>query len=108
MRNLPVVPFDCTPGYILIDPLDKDKKSDWMVVKDDVDKPYKGWVVAVGESKVEGTVEINPPVKVGDFVLYSIAGCEEFKMEFDKNPRYRFIIAPFGRVLGIFTDITLE
>jgi len=39
--------------------------------------------------------------RVGDFVLFSIAGVERTKMEYKGNPRYEFVIAPYGRVLGV-------
>ena len=95
--------FKPNPGYILIDPLEKDKKSDYISVTDTQDQPFKGTVLAVGDSYIdEKGNERKPNVSVGDFVLYSIMGTEEFKMDYDNNPRYRLIISPFGRILGIF------
>ncbi len=92
-----------TPGYILIDPLEKDEKSQYIAVQDSIDKPHKGTVIAVGDSKVtDYGINIESPVKIGDFVLYSIAGCEEFKTEYKGDPRHRFIISPFGRILLVF------
>jgi len=89
-----------TSGFCLIDPLEKDKKSDYMTIQDSVDRPYKGTVIAVGDTKISDYgIKQECPVKVGDFVLYSIAGIEETKLEYKGDPRHRFIIAPFGRIL---------
>ena len=97
MRKINYTP---TPGYILIDPLEKDKKSDYMAVQDSVDRPHKGTVVAVGGTKISDYgIKQESPVKVEDQVLYSIAGVEETKLEYKGDPRKRMIIVPFGRVL---------
>jgi len=94
--------FKPTPGFILVDPLEKDIKSSRMAVPDAQDKPYKGTVVAVGEKMLTLSGErLDSPVKVGDFILYSIQGIEEFKMEYKGNIRHRFIIVPFIKVLGV-------
>ena len=101
MNNL-VPKFKPSPGYVLINPLEKDKKSDYMCVTDTQDQPFKGTVIAVGDSYIDDKGnEKKPTVSVGDFVLYSVMGTEEFKMEYDNNPRYRLIISPFSRILGI-------
>lgn len=96
------IQFTPTPGYCLLDPIQKDTKSNYMTVHDAVDQPHKATVLAVGKPKVTdfGAV-IESPVKVGDFVLFSISGCERFKMEYKNDPRYGLVIAPFGRVLGV-------
>lgn len=88
------------PGFIVIDPVEKETKSSMVAVQDSVDKAYKGKVVSVGASRITdyGTI-IDSPVKEGDFVLYSIAGCEETKLFYQGDPRKRFVIAPFGRIL---------
>jgi len=89
-----------TPGFLLIDPLEKDKKSDYMATIDSIDQPHKGTVIAVGDVKISDYgIKQECPVKIGDFVLYSIAGIEETKLEYKGDPRHRFIIAPFGRIL---------
>jgi len=98
-----LVPFKPNPGFILIDPLEKDKKSDYISVTDTQDKQFKGTVLAIGDSyKDDKGNDRSSNVKVGDFVLYSIMGTEEFKMEYKSDPRYKFVIAPFGRILGVF------
>ena|SRR3990167_9987214 len=96
------IAFNCTPGYILIDPLEKDTKSKYLTIYDAVDQPHKGVVLVVGEPKITdfGAI-IQPPVKVGDFVLFSISGCERFRSTYKEDPRYELVIAPFGRVLGV-------
>lgn len=99
-----LVQFQPNAGFVLIDPIEKDKKSDLISVADTQDQPFKGTVLAVGESIFDDNGnEKKCPVKVGDFVLYSVMGIEEFKMEFNGNPRYRLIISPFSRILGTFT-----
>lgn len=103
MNNL-VPNFKPNPGFILIDPLEKDTKSSLMNVVDTQDVPFKGTVLAVGDSYIDDKGnEKTTNVKVGDFVLYSIVGTEEFKMDFKDNKRYRLVISPFSRVLGVFT-----
>ncbi len=102
MKEITDNQFHPTSGYVLIDPLEQDKKSDFVVVQDSVDRPHKGTVLAVGPRKLDENGQfIDAPVKVGDFVLYSIAGIERFKMMYKNNPRYEFVVAPFGRILGV-------
>ena len=91
-----------TSGYIIIDPLEKDNKSQYIAVQDPIDKPHKGTVVAIGPSKItDYGIKLESPVKVGDVVLYSIAGCESFKTLYDGDPRHEFIVSPFNRILVI-------
>lgn len=92
------------PGFCLIDPEEKDKKSDYIAVQDLVDKSHKGKVVAVGDAKItDFGIKIESPVNVGDLALYSIAGVEETKLEFEGDFRHRFVIVPFGRILLTIT-----
>jgi len=98
-----LVLFKPSPGYLLIDPLEKDKKSDFIHVTDSQDMPFKGTVLAVGDNYTDDKgIEKSTKIKVGDFVLYSIMGTEEFKMEYKDNLRYRLIVSPFSRILGTF------
>ena len=97
--------FDPAPGFLLIDPLEKDEKSHYIAVQDNIDQPYKGTVLAVGREKLsEFGKPVKSPVLVGDFILYSISGIERFKMSYKDNPRYEFVICPFSRVLGIIKE----
>lgn len=94
--------FTPTDGHILVDPLEKEIKSQTMAVADRQDKPYKGKVlVTSGKMLTQSGKYIECPVKVGDFILYSIQGVEEFKMEYKGDMRHRFIVVPFTRILGI-------
>lgn len=94
--------FIPAPNYILISPLDKDKKSDMIVVSDPVDKSYKGYIMAIGVPLPNEHGDILPFfANVGDLVLFSIAGVERTKMDYNNDPRSEFIIAPYNRVLGI-------
>jgi chaperonin GroES len=99
----PKVGFIPAPGYILIDPIEKDKKSSTFAIQDAQDVPHKGTVLAVGPAKKDkdGNI-IESPVKEGDFALYSVMGHEEFKMEYEGDLRHRFVIVPFERILGTF------
>ena len=93
--------FHPSPNYVLINPLDKDKKSDMIAVSDPVDKSYKGYVMAVGDSIYDANGNLQSFfAEVGDLVLFSISGVERTKFEYKGDPRHEFIIAPFLRVLG--------
>ena len=93
--------FQPAPNHVLIDPLDKDKKSDMIAVSDPVDKSYKGYVLAIGEAQENDYGIVRKfSFKVGDLVLFSIVGVERTKFEYKGDPRHEFIIAPFSRVLG--------
>lgn len=94
--------FKPAPGYILIDPLEKDEKSSMIAVHDKIDQPHKGTVLAIGPDRISDYGQtLTSPVKVGDFVLYSIAGIERFKMDYKGNLRYEFVMCPFTRILGV-------
>lgn len=78
-----------------------------MDVADSVDDPHSGFCVAIGDPK---PYDANPKIlqessaKVGDFILYSIVGCERTRMPYKGNLRHEFVIVPFNRVLGIRLD----
>lgn len=99
--------FIAAPGIILVDPLIKSKKSDMMATADSVDDPHVGFCVVVGGQKpydANPKILQKPPVKIGDFVVYSIVGCEKARMSYKGNYRHEFVIVPFNRVLGIRLD----
>src|SRR3990167_2166660 len=94
--------FTPAPGYVLIDPVEQDKKSDYIQTVDTVDRSYKGHVLAIGDPLPDESGNIRGFfAKVGDLVLFSIAGVERTKMEYKGNLRYEFVITPYNRVLGI-------
>ena len=99
--------FKPSPGYLLILPIEIEKRSDLIAVPNFMDDEHRGRVVAVGNLK---PFDSNPsiiqdsPCKLGDKVLYSLAGCERTKLPYKDNLREDFIIAPFNRVLGVFTE----
>lgn len=98
-KQFDVTNFKPTPGNIVIDPIEKEEKSDYVATVDAADRAYKGTVVAVGDPRMTDYGEtIEPPASVGDFVVYSIVGCEEFKAKKDEDLRHRYVIAPFNRV----------
>jgi chaperonin GroES len=100
-----MIGFQPAPGYLLIDPIEKDQKSSTFAVQDAQDVPHKGTVLAMGAPRKDkdGNL-IESPVKTGDFVLFSIMGHEEMKMEYEGDLRHRFVIVPFERILGTFTQ----
>lgn len=86
------------PGFILILPFDTDTNSEFKIV-DNFGKTYKGEVIAVGKDRLNDYgINVSSPVRVGDKVLYSIAGAEKTKLEYG-GKRTEFAIAPFGRIL---------
>jgi hypothetical protein len=99
--------FTPSPGILLVDPIEKTRKSDMMAVADTMDDPRSGFCVAAGDDRPYDSnpkIKQKSPAKVGDFILYSIQGCEETKLPYKGNPRHRFIIVPFNRVLLIRGD----
>lgn len=106
MKEFTNIKFDVTkftpsPGYVLIDPLDKVEKSSNVAVVDAADKPHFGVIIKIGDTRLDekGNV-VSCSQKEGQYVWYSIAGIEETKMLFEDDPRHRFVIAPFSRILG--------
>lgn len=96
--------FVPAPGIIIVDPIKKTKKSDYMAVADSVDDPHRGHVVAIGDSKPyehDPKLSMSAPVKAGDSVLYSIVGCERTRLEYEGDFRHEFVVVPFNRILGI-------
>lgn len=97
--------FQPNPGFVLILPFDKLQKSSIVNVVDTTDRPYIGEIIAVGDPRMTDYGFVVPcPNRKGDVVQYSIAGCEETKMKYKENLRERFIIAPFGRILGTIKE----
>ena len=96
--------FTPAPGILLVDPIEKVKKSDMLAVADALDVPHQGIVVAVGDPKPYDESPghaLESQAKVGDKILYSIVGCEKTRLEYEGDYRHEFVIVPFVRCLGI-------
>lgn len=97
--------FSPSPGILLVDPIEKVKKSDMIAVADSVDDPHLGFCVAIGDPKpyeADPSVSMQPPAKVGDKIIYSIVGCERTRIEYEGDLRHEFVIVPFSRCIGVF------
>lgn len=89
-----------TSGYLLIKPLEAERKTESGIYLPDTanpDKPQKGTVLAVGEDEVtENGVKRTAPAKLGQTVIYKKWGGSEVKID---NVEYLF--AKFEDILAI-------
>lgn len=87
-----------TPGYLLIEPLEKETKTaSGIYLPDNAgEKPQKGKVIAVGGSVYQNDHEIISPAKVNETVLYKKWGGNEVKIN---NVEYMFV--KFEDILAI-------
>ena len=72
--------FDPAPGYILLQPLKADTKTETGIYLPDsaTEKPQTGNVIAVGDDEItDHGVKRKSPVKVGDKVIYKKWGGNE-------------------------------
>ncbi len=67
-----------TPGYVLIEPVQQDKKTSTGIYLPDShdEKSQQGKVLAIGDD----TKELKSPVKVGDKIIYKKWGGDEVKL----------------------------
>ena len=76
-----------TAGYLLIEPLEKEVKtqSGIYLPESSSEKPQMGKVIAVGSSEIcdckDGTCKKESPAKLGETVLYKKWGGNEVKIE---------------------------
>ena len=72
-----------TPGYLLIEPLDKETKTaSGIYLPDNAgEKPQKGKVLAAGSHLFSDGQKVESPAKVNDVVLYKKWGGNEVKIE---------------------------
>ena len=77
---MPVVSLKPTAGYILIKPLEAEKKtaSGIYLPETNTEKPQKGKVISISEVDEKGN---KPAVKVGDNVLYGKYSGTEIQIE---------------------------
>ena len=87
---MPKLNLKPTPGYLLIEPLEKEvKTASGIYLPDNAgEKPQKGKVVAVGAKIYQDGHEVETPAKVGETVLYKKWGGNEVKID---NIEYTFI-----------------
>jgi len=89
-----------TPGYILIEPLEKETKTaSGIYLPDNAgEKPQKGKVIALGGPIYTDGKEILSPAKLNETVLYKKWGGNEVKID---NKEYLFV--KFEDILAIET-----
>lgn len=86
-KNMSNVNLKPTSGYLLIEPLAKEKKTTSGIYLPETsgEKPQMGKVIAVGSSvKCDcktGSCDIESPAKVGENVLYKKWGGNEVKIQ---------------------------
>lgn len=92
-----------TPGYILIEPLEKELKTSSGIYLPETsgEKPQIGKVIATGlatysDCKCSCDCKIESPAKVGDTVLYKKWGGNEVKVD---NKEFMFV--KFEDILAI-------
>lgn len=87
-----------TPGYLLIEPLEKEVKTASGLYLPDTagEKPQKGKVIAVGGAIYQDNRKVVAPAKLKDVVLYKKWGGNEVKIG---NIEYMFV--KFEDVLAI-------
>ena len=95
---MPKLNLKPTPGYLLIEPLEKEAKTaSGIYLPDNAgEKPQKGKVVAVGAKIYQDNHEVEAPAKVGETVLYKKWGGNEVKID---NIEYTFI--KFDDILAV-------
>ena len=87
-----------TPGYVLIEPLEKEVKTASGIYLPDTagEKPQKGKILAIGEAIYQDGKQIKAPAKVKDVVIYKKWGGNEVKIG---NTEYLFV--KFEDVLAV-------
>ena len=87
-----------TPGYLLIEPLEKEvKTASGIYLPDNAgEKPQKGKVRAAGTAVYQDGNEIMAPAKVGEVVFYKKWGGNDVKIE---GKEYLFV--KFEDVLAV-------
>lgn len=71
-------------GYVFVEPKEVETKTSSGIILPEsatAEKPQEGKVVGVGNAVVSDGKTIEPPVKVGDMVIYKKWGTNEIKVE---------------------------
>ena len=84
-------------GYVLVTPIE-DQSSENVIITDNHPTPQWGKVLSVGaKTWHEGIAKVyEPPCKVGDTIIHSAMGYEQFRIEGEP-----FRLVPFGRILSV-------
>lgn len=77
--TLPSVTFQALPAYVVLEPILEDTPSVFMVDKT-ANPPKKGRVISIGKSFWDHGVEYTCPVNIGDVVLHTAFGYQDFKV----------------------------
>ncbi len=87
-----------TPGYLLIEPLEKEvKTASGIYLPDNAgEKPQMGKVIAIGGKIYSEGHEVESPAKVNDTVLYKKWGGNEVKVDSKE-----YLLVKFDDVLAI-------
>jgi co-chaperonin GroES (HSP10) len=87
-------------GYVLVAPIE-DQSTESIIIEDAHATPQWGKVLKVGpKTWHEGIAkEYLPPCKVGDTIIHSSMGYEQFRIE---GEPYRLV--PFGRILAVANE----
>lgn len=82
MTDLTISSIKPLNGYVLIEPTEQPEQtaSGLVLPKSDSEKPQDGTVLAVGGSIFDDGVEIKPPVKANDRVIYKKWGGTDVKI----------------------------
>ena len=86
-------------GYILINSEKVEQTSAIIINKEKEDAYIRGKVVKVGGPIFDEGVEIIPPCKVGDSVLYSFSGFEEVTINGES-----IRVVKFSNIVGVFNE----
>ncbi len=94
--------FNPTSGRVLVKPLKKQEQTPGGIYLPETvnkEKPQEGEVIAVGSDRIEDQETITSPAKVGDTVLFTKWGGEEYKDE--DNIEYKFV--KFDDIIAVAT-----
>ncbi len=89
-QSFPVSQVKPLPGYVLVEPAQKQTKtaSGIYLPDSDTEKPQHGTVVACGDAVMDDGAKIECPVKAKDQVIYKKWGGTEFKIG---DTEYQFL-----------------
>lgn len=96
----PKINLQPTAGYMLIKPLEAERKTESGIYLPDTanpDKPQKGTVLAVGEDEItEHGIKRSAPAKLGQTVVFKKWGGSEVKID-----SIEYLFAKFDDILAI-------
>ncbi len=89
-------------GYVFVEPKEVEMKTSSGIILPEsatAEKPQEGKVVGVGDALVVDGKTIEPPVKVGDMVIYKKWGTNEVKID-DKE----FYLIKFEDLMAVVEE----